>query len=208
VIKLIVILLIGYSTQAATILGGAGANRFVVSGGGPTTAPTFVAKINNTGTGNPTIIATITVGAEANKIMLVSVGQGNTGGTPKAISSVQWSGNGTPQNLTAITGGSANDGNFCSVATYYLVNPTAQVDGTVTATFATSPAIECIQVCYYSGAAQTSMFGTAVTGSSTSTATATVTVTSGTGQMVWGAVNNGCEWGNYDWRNVFSNEPR
>jgi hypothetical protein len=38
VIKIIVLLLIGYSSQAATILGGAGANRFVVSGGGCTIA--------------------------------------------------------------------------------------------------------------------------------------------------------------------------
>lgn len=158
-------------------------------GGGPTTAPTYfqASSSGETSAGTTTITPAMSVSAGANRILLCLVGQGNTGGTPKTINSVSWSGNGTPQAMTLITGFVANDGNFCSLSGYQLVNPTTQSGGTITVTFATAPDHACVLASEYTGANQTPTLGTPVTNTTTSTAALSVTVAPGTGRIAWGA---------------------
>jgi hypothetical protein len=160
--------------------------RFAAAGG-PSVAPTFVAASTpGSANGSVSCTATHTIAAGSNRLLLVLVGQGNST-SPTTISSVEWSGNGTPQSLTAIPGFTATDGNWNHVAGYYLVAPTPEVAGTITVTFATAPSLSAVLGANYTGAAQSSIFGTAVTANQTSSTTVTVTATTGTGQMNWAA---------------------
>lgn len=155
-------------------------------GGGGLTAPTFVNANGTSGGSVATLALTYTIAAGANRLLCVNVAQGKGGGTPVAITSVTWEAT-TTNALTAIPGGVSTDTNFCHLTGYYLLSPEVFVNGIIRVTWFTTPDVTGILAANYTGAAQSSTFGTAVTGGSKTTATTTVTVTTGTGQINFGA---------------------
>lgn len=151
-------------------------------GGGGTTPPGFVASFTNTTGGQASCVITSTVSPGANRLMFLSICQGNSPGTPIVPTSVTWAGTATNA-LTAVTGYSSSDTNFCSVQGFALVAPEVFTNGLVTITYSAGPGISGNIVRIYTNAAQSGTFGTAVIAGSKVNTTSTITCVTGSGQI-------------------------
>ncbi len=132
--------------------------------------------------GNSLTLSTFTVTAGTD-LLAVFIGAGNGVIGTRTVSTVTWNGN----SLTRLTNAASDDGNFLRTDIFYLLSPTAGT-GDVIVTMGGSNLEIFLAAQNFSGANQSTPFGTPAKASSTANNSPTVNLTYNSGEYAFGVV--------------------